>query len=60
MTYTKRDFEKIMKNNGYILDRNRGKGSHIAYTRGSRTITIGRSYNKAVIQRLIKENNLAI
>lgn len=60
MTYSKRDVNKIMKKNGFYIDQNRGKGSHIIYRRGNRIISIGDHYNKMVIQRLIKENDLVV
>lgn len=60
MTYNEKGFAKLMKTNGYILDRNRGKGSHRIYVKGSNTISIGDHYNKMVIKRLIKENNLLV
>ena len=60
MTYTKRDVHKILKNNGYSLDPTRGKGSHMIYRRGARTISIGDHYNKMVIKRLIKEYDLVV
>lgn len=60
MTYSKRDVNEIMKKNGYKLDPNRGKGSHMIYRKGNRTISIGDHYNKMVIKRLIKEYELVV
>lgn len=60
MTYNKRSVNALMKKNGFVLDSNRGKGSHMIYKRGNRTISIGVHYNRMVIQRLIKENNLIV
>lgn len=60
MTYNERNFHKLMKANGFVKQIRRGKGSHIIYKKGERIISIGDSYNKMVIQRLIKENDLII
>ena len=56
--YTEREFERLLKANGYTLDR--AKGDHNIWTNGQRTISVtaGRPPNKMVIRRLIKENNL--
>ena len=58
MTYTKRDFYRIMKENGFELVPDRGKGSHKIFKKGNKTIIISRKYNKMMIQRIIKENGL--
>lgn len=58
MTYTERDFNKLMKLNGYVKQVGRGKGSHTVFKKGNRTISIGDHYNRMVIQRLIKEYGL--
>lgn len=58
MTYTERDFAKLMKLNGYTRQVGRGKGSHVIYKKGSNTISIGDHYNQMVIRRLIKEHDL--
>ena len=58
MTYTERDFNKLMKVNGFVKQTGRGKGSHIIYKKDNQTISIGDSFNKMVIRRLIKEYNL--
>lgn len=58
MTYDERSFHRLMKRNGYTRQTGRGKGSHVIYKNGSRTISIGDKYNRMVIQRLIKEYDL--
>lgn len=58
--YTRREIEKILKNNGWTIDRQ--KGSHRIYIneQGSH-ISIGTcKYNAMVFQRLAKENNMTI
>lgn len=56
-----REFERIMKRNGYSRMAQRGKGSHVVYRNGNgRTLSIGDNYNKMVIKRLIKEYALEI
>lgn len=56
--YTERDFERLLKANGYSLDRQ--KGDHNIWTNGKNTISItaGKPPNRMVIRRIIKENNL--
>ena len=56
--YTERDFERLLKANGYSLDRQ--KGDHNIWTNGSNTISItaGRPINRMLARRIIKENNL--
>ena len=58
--YNERSFHRLMKENGFTFQANRGKGSHKVYTRGSETISIGDNYNKMVIRRLIKEYGLKV
>ena len=60
MKYSKRDFEVILKENGYKLCRT--KGGHLTYKAegNPRIITINKKMNKMIAQRLIKENNLTI
>ena len=60
MTYSESEFKRIMKNNGFVLQPKRGKGSHMVYKRDNRILTITNSYNKMVIKRLIKEYNLKV
>ena len=58
--YTRREMEKILKNNGWTIDRQ--KGSHRIYTNNQGShITIGTcNYNAMVFQRLAKENNMIL
>lgn len=55
MQINKRKVKKILKYNGFEYVRNNG---HQIYSDGKRTISIPRSWNGAIIKRLIKENNL--
>lgn len=57
--YTKRDFIRILKKNGYFYSRN--NGSHEIYVnRSGNHISVPRSMNMCITRRLIKENNLFI
>lgn len=51
-----RTFERVLKDNGYILKRS--KGSHVVYTDGEHDIVMNRNINRMLAKRLIKENNL--
>ena len=55
-TWNKREFERLLRRNGYKLDR--VNGSHYIYTNVSNSISIKPKINKMVARRLIKENNL--
>jgi predicted RNA binding protein YcfA (HicA-like mRNA interferase family) len=50
-----RDFERLLKQHGYVL--NRTSGSHGIYVKDGKHITIprGREINKMVARRLMKE-----
>ena len=53
------EFEKILKKNGFLYDRS--KGSHSIFTNGDGShISVPKSMNAVIIERLIKENNLII
>lgn len=53
----KREFEKLVKGNGY--ERTRVRGSHQMYqNKEGRTLVIPIRLNKMVMQRLIKEYGL--
>lgn len=57
--YTYRAFKKLLKKNGFVIDRK--KGSHIIYVNvdGEHiSIPYGKEINAMLAQRLIKENNL--
>ena len=58
--YTRREMEKILKNNGWTIDRQ--KGSHRIYINEQGAhISIGTcNYNAMVFQRLAKENNMIL
>lgn len=51
-----REFEPILKANGYYEIRSRG--SYFIYGNGKNQITVNKDLNKMVQLRLIKENNL--
>lgn len=51
-----REFEKILKANGYYLVRI--NSSHFIYSNGHNQITVNKDLNKMVRLRLIKENKL--
>ena len=51
-----REFEPILKANGYHEIRSRG--SHFIYGNGKNQITVNKDLNKMVQLRLIKENKL--
>lgn len=53
-----REFEKILKNNGYVVART--SGGHTIWQKGSDSITINHNINPMVMRRLIKEHNLKI
>lgn len=54
-----REVFKLMKKNGYMLQPNRGKGSHHYFTNGKQCICIPNSFNRMVIRRLIKQYKLS-
>lgn len=60
--YAERELIRILKNNGYEYDRS--NGDHDIYinreTGNSISITAGKTMNKMVVRRLIKENNLKV
>ncbi len=58
VTWTTREFRKILRENGYELVR--AKGDHFIFRKGNRTITINNRINVMVARRLIKENMLKI
>ena len=60
MKYSKRDFEIILKENGYHLAR--VKGGHFIYRRDGtpKNISINKAMNRMIAERLIKENNLKV
>lgn len=59
--YSVRDFRKILKTNGYALQRT--KGDHEIWTKDGRHISIpnnAKCINVMLTRRLIKENNLKV
>ena len=58
-TYNKREVHKILKKNGWNIERY--NGSHAIYKKGSETLTIGLSKcNKMILQRLVKQHNIVL
>ena len=55
-TYTKREFAKLLGENGFELARCRG--SHFVYKKDDMTITVPKNLNKMIGRRLIKEYKL--
>ena len=54
-----RDFEKILKDNGYSLERQ--KGDHMIYYKGNSHVSFPlRKLNPMFIRRLVKEYNLVV
>lgn len=60
LTKKMREFEPILKKNGYT--KARCKGSHTVYINRTthRHISVNKDLNKIVRERLIKENNLEV
>ena len=57
--YTQKEFEKILKVNGYRF--NRQNGDHLIYVNdGGRHISVKYPINPCISRRLIKEYNLKI
>ena len=60
--YTIREFEKILKNNGF--KKVRSNGSHVIYKNENKTISIVNNQSKGmykmICRRLIKENGLIV
>ena len=53
-----REFEKILKDNGYVVART--SGGHTIWKKGDNSITVNHNINPMVMRRLIKEHNLTI
>lgn len=58
--FSKRDVERILKNNGWIL--HRCKGSHKIYknSKGQHLTIVPTRCNRMIMQRLIKEYELKV
>ena len=54
--YTDREFDKLLRNNGYCRDHT--TGSHTIYKNGGQTISVNRNLNRMVARRLIKQHRL--
>ena len=57
-TYSKREIQNILKNNGFIYVGSRG--NRCKYKRGGEMIVLNEESNKIIFQRLIKEHNLIV
>lgn len=57
-TWNKREFERLLRRNGYRLDR--VNGSHYIYSNGEKSIAVKQKMNKMIARRLIKENDLKL
>lgn len=55
-SYNKREFHRILLDNGFELVRTRG--SHYVFKRGEEEIVTNKDINKMIIRRLIKTHNL--
>lgn len=59
--YSTREFEKILRKNGYSILRHRGDHTIWAKAEGHvPNITIAKTVNPMIARRLIKENNLIV
>jgi len=54
--YTAEKFSRILRDNGFSL--NRVKGSHYIYTKEGHNVTVPIRLNACIANRLIKENGL--
>ncbi len=59
LQYTKLEFERILKRNGFCYTRNSGSHSIYVNERGKH-ISVPLSMNMCVIRRLIRENSLDV
>lgn len=57
--YSKREFDKVLRQNGFHYVRNSGSHSIYENDRGKH-ISVPPSMNMCVIRRLIRENNLIV
>lgn len=55
-SYNKREFHRILLDNGFELVRTRG--SHYVFKRGEEELVTNKDINKMIIRRLIKTHNL--
>lgn len=55
--YTRREFVKLVRQNGFEYVRSKG-GHDIYYNKEGRHITIPQTLVDVIVRRLIKENNL--
>lgn len=55
--YTNKEFEKLLKENGFVYIRTKGS-HHIYYNNSGKHISIPKTLNSVIARRLCKENNL--
>lgn len=53
-----KDVDYVLRKNGFV--REREKGSHIIYTRNSKSVVVNIRTNRMVWRRICKENGLII
>lgn len=53
-----KDVDYVLRKNGFV--REREKGSHIIYTRNSKSVVVNIRTNRMVWRRICKENELII
>ena len=57
-TYTRREFEQLLNENGFELVRCRG--SHFIYKKANETVAVPKNLNSMIGRRLVKEHNLIV
>ena len=61
LEWDKKDFVRMLKKNGYTLNKNRGKGGHSVFINDvGNHISVPLRIKAVIARRLIKENNLNI
>lgn len=59
--WTLKQFSVVLKQNGFTLDKTRGKGGHSVFVHtDGRHISVPQEIIGPMVKRLIKENNLII
>lgn len=56
--YSKKEFTRLLLNNGFEHIKGRGNGSHEIWKKNGRCMSVPKSLNPMLIQRLCKENNI--
>lgn len=61
LEWTRDDFIRVLKQNGYQLKQGRGRGSHAKYVNDKGNhISVPLRIRAVIARRLIKENNLIV